>query len=74
MGRNFDRTRRRQADRYHFDALDIAHARERASTRAIAAAWAVAGVVVAGLAAATLFVPAISPLTREAVLHLQFVD
>jgi len=71
LGRNFDKSERRQQDRYQFDALDVAHARERASPRAILAAWIVAATAIGTLAAMAIVTPPMSPAKNVADVRTQ---
>ena len=49
----------RRMDRLAFDTLDVIHARERATPRALAAAWLVASMVVVAFFALALATPAL---------------
>jgi len=71
LGREFDDCRRHQAVRHHFDALDVAHARERASPRAVVAAWIVAGMAIGALAAMAIATPPIPPAKNIADVRTQ---
>ena len=67
FGRARAERRRRGADRFCYDTLDVISAREKISLRAVAAAW-----IVAGFAAAALLVwAAISPATLRAPPAMQ---
>ena len=67
FGRARVERRRRGAERFCYDTLDVISAREKISLRAVAAAW-----IVAGLAAAALLVwAAIAPATLRAPPAMQ---
>lgn len=71
VNRNLDRHRRVDGDRYCFDVLDVIPARERATARALTAAWLIASLVVVALFAVTLGSPVTSQTGSASQVSMQ---